>query len=133
MVNHLINNFIIIIIVSLLIYFVFSSLNISSREGMSNSTSSISSSNNGIGGNAASYGAQIKSETIKLQDTMLISKYRKDYETAIINIDDYIDNMMLQTTLNIDLNKPMDSIDELNKLYNAKSALNSVMKFVDKS
>jgi hypothetical protein len=90
-------------------------------------------SNNGAGvaGNAAAYSAAIKASAIKLQDTFLISKYRSDYESAILNLDDWLSNLMLQTTLSIDTSKPMEAVDKLAKLHQAKSALNTVMKFVD--
>jgi len=47
-------------------------------NGSDNSDSSLSSSN-GEAGTAASYAATIKAQTVKLQDELLISKYRKDY------------------------------------------------------
>jgi hypothetical protein len=89
----------------------------------------------GVAGNADSYASTIKSNTIKLQDTFLISKYRKSYETVILNLDDLINNLMLQTTLNIDNNgkieKVLESFKTLNTLSESKKALNQVMKFVD--
>ena len=134
----ILNNLIIIVIVSLLIYFVFSNINI--KEGMTTKTSdtlSTVTTSNGVAGNAASFAAQIKSETIKMQDILLISKYRKDYENTIINMDDLINNMMLNTVLNYkpsgDTNKDIEMIDKLNKLNSAKTSLNAVMKFVDRS
>lgn len=132
----LFNNLMIIFVVGLLIYFVFS--NISIKEGMTSESATLSSSSsNGIAGNAESFAAQVKAETIKLQDTLLISKYRKDYENAIINMDDLINNMMLDTVLNYnpsgDSNKNMGMIEKLNKLNSAKTSLNAVMKFVDRT
>jgi hypothetical protein len=88
---------------------------------------------NGIAGNAASYGAIIKSANIKLQDTFLISKYRTDYETVILNLDDLLNNLMLKTVLSIDNNNPDDGVKKLAEMNQAKLALNNVMKFVDKS
>jgi hypothetical protein len=134
----ILNNLMIIVIVGLLIYFVFSNINI--KEGMTTNTGtslSTSTSSNGVAGNATSFAAQIKAETIKMQDTLLISKYRKDYENTIINMDDLINNMMLNTVLNYnpsgDSNKNMEIIDKLNKLNSAKGSLNAVMKFVDRT
>jgi len=131
----LLNNLMIIFVVGLLIYFVFS--NISIKEGMTSDSGMSSSSLNGVAGNATSFAAQIKAETIKMQDTLLISKYRKDYENTIINMDDLINNMMLNTVLNFnpsgDSNKNMEIIDKLNKLNSAKGSLNAVMKFVDRT
>lgn len=128
-------NLLIICVVALLIYFVFN--NITITEGMTTNTqSSNTQTSNGVAGNAEAFAAQIKANTIKMQDTLLISKYRKDYENTIINMDDYINNMMLDTILHFntaDDKKNMDIIDKLNKLNEAKGSLNAVMKFVDRT
>ena len=122
------------------LYLLFRNLNFSNREGMTDASGNTitpstasSTSSNGIAGNAASYGASIKSITIKAQDTLLISKYRSDYETAILNLDDLINNLMLNATLNIDPKNPQKSLEQLGQMQLAKTALNSVMKFVDAS
>ena len=115
-------------------YLLFKNFNFSYKEGMtSNSTdnAAATSSSNGIAGNAAAYGATIKAANIKLQDTFLITKYRSDYENAILNLDDLLNNLMLQTALNVDTNNPEKSITKLANMNQAKTALNSVMKFVD--
>ena len=115
-------------------YLLFKNFNFSYKEGMtSNSTdnAAATSSSNGIAGNAAASGATIKAANIKLQDTFLITKYRSDYENAILNLDDLLNNLMLQTALNVDINNPEKSITKLANMNQAKTALNSVMKFVD--
>ena len=93
------------------------------------------SGSDGVAGNADSYSETIKTNTIKLQDTFLISKYRKSYETTILNLDDLINNLMLQTTLNIDntgkSDKVLESLKTLNTLSESKNSLNKVMKFID--
>jgi hypothetical protein len=66
-----------------------------------------------------------------MQDTLLISKYRSDYESSILNVDDFISNMMLKTVLSVNQTNPEQSIEKLAKMQQAKVALNSVMKFVD--
>jgi len=66
----------------------------STIEGLDTMTSS---STNGVAGNADSYSETIKSNTIKFQDTFLISKYRKSYETTILNLDDLINFVMSRT------------------------------------
>ncbi len=103
-------------------------------EGMTNSSSNTTSSasTNGVAGNAASYGATIKAANIKMQDTFLISKYRSDYETAILNLDDLLSSMMLQTALTVDTKSPQTAIKQLAEMNQAKTALNTVMKYVDK-
>lgn len=117
-----------------LLYILFRNLNFN-REGLTGAGTdkSDTSSANGIAGNAATYAALIKSENIKHQDTFLISKYRSDYETAILNLDDLMNNLMLKTALSIDQNSPEKSIEKLGQLQKAKDALNTVMKFVDAS
>jgi hypothetical protein len=103
-------------------------------EGMTNSSSNTttSASTNGVAGNAASYGATIKAANIKMQDTFLISKYRSDYETAILNLDDLLSSMMLQTALTVYTKSPQTAIKQLAEMNQAKTALNTVMKYVDK-
>ena len=137
--KELMNLFLFIGICSVL-YWLFRNFhyNFSNREGMTDAsgntvTSSSSGTANGIAGNAATYGATIKAASIKSQDTFLISKYRSDYETAILNLDDLINNLMIKTTLTIDPNNPGASLEKLGQMQQAKTALNSVMKFVDSS
>jgi hypothetical protein len=102
-------------------------------EGMRDASGNINLSNSslGVAGNAASYAASLKASAIKLQDMFLISKYRSDYESAIINLDDLINNLMLNAALNVNQSNPTESIEKLAKMHQAKMALNSVMKFVD--
>jgi hypothetical protein len=63
--------------------------------------------------------------------SFLISKYRKDYENIILNLDDFINNLMLKTALTVDKNTPQPTLSKLSELNQAKVALNNVMKFVD--
>ena len=116
------------------LYLLFKNFNFSGiKEGMTDASgNSVTTPPNGVAGNAASYGATIKAENIKLQDTFLITKYRTDYETAILNLDDLLNSFMLKTALSIDAKKPADGIKQLAEMNQAKAALNSVMKFVDK-
>jgi hypothetical protein len=78
------------------VYLLFRNFKFDIQEGMetkkttSQTTSSAASLTNGIAGNAAAYGATIKSTSIQLQDALLISKYRSDYETTILNLDELI-------------------------------------------
>ena len=102
-------------------------------EGMTDgSGNTMTATTNGVAGNAASYGATIKSANIKMQDTFLISKYRSDYETAILNLDDLLSSLMLQSALTVDPKNPDKTVTQLSNLNQAKTALNTVMKYVDK-
>jgi hypothetical protein len=109
-------------------------------EGLTNgSDDSVSSSSvitSGEAGTSASYAASIKAQTVKLQDELLISKYRKDYENVIINLDDYIGFLMIKQVLNMkitdNLQANMISINNINSLKTARDSLNTTMNFLDK-
>jgi hypothetical protein len=107
-------------------------------EGLTNGTETTTTVNpsSGEAGNAASYAAAIKANVVKIQDELLVAKYRKDYETAIINLDDYIGYLMIKQSLNMNLNGDMktniEAINNLNILKSSKEALNSTMTFLDK-
>lgn len=106
-------------------------------EGLTNGTeTTVTNPSSGEAGNAASYAASIKANVVKIQDELLISKYRKDYETAIINLDDYIGYLMIKQTLNMNLNGDIkaniETINNLHILKSSKEALNTTMTFLDK-
>lgn len=129
-------NLLLFIAICFVVYLVFRSFHYNPMiiEGMTDASGnsvSVSAPANGIAGNAASYAASLKSATIKSQDTFLISKYRSDYESVILNLDDLINNLMLNTALTINQNNPTQSIQNLAQMQQAKNALNSVMKFID--
>ena len=138
--NKQILNLVFILAICFVAYQLFRNLDF--KEGMTTdsvtptattTSNSTTTTTNGIAGSAQNYAANIKSMTIKNQDMLLISKYRNDYENAILNLDDLINTMMLQTALSVNSSNPIASIEKLNQLNSAKGALNSVMKFVDAS
>ena len=103
-------------------------------EGLTNESNI--SPTSGEAGTATSYAASIKAQVVKLQDELLVAKYRKDYEASIINLDDYIGYLMIQQTLNMKLNgdikTTIDLFNNLNVLKSAKESLNATMTFLDK-
>jgi hypothetical protein len=109
-------------------------------EGLTNADGTISQSStpptSGEAGNSTSYAALIKSQVVKLQDELLVAKYRKEYESVIINLDDYIGYMMIKQVLNIkiggDMKTNIESINNLSILKNSKDSLNATMTFLDK-
>lgn len=146
--NKPILNVIFILAICFVAYMLFRNLNINLKEGMttdpsgnlvsdattsSGSTPASTSSSSGIAGGAQTYAANIKSMVIKNQDVLLISKYRTDYENAVLNLDDLINTMMLQTALTVSSTNPTKSLETLVQMNSARSALNSVMKFIDAS
>jgi hypothetical protein len=88
----------------------------------------------GIAGSAAASTDAIKAETVKIQDTLLIDKYKDDYVKKIIALDDYLDMVMLLTTLRIDKGAGAEfMVVKLTQLKAGRDALNDVMKTLDKT
>ena len=114
-------NLFLFIAICFVIYLVFRSFHYNPMliEGMtdaSGNTFSISAPENGIAGNAAAYAAALKANTIKLQDSFLISKYRADYESSILNLDDMLNNLMLKTALTVNQTNPVEAVEKLAKM-----------------
>jgi hypothetical protein len=127
----------IIVLIIFLVYLASKSLKLHLKlvEGLTNpDTTTIVT---GEAGSAANYASTLKNQVTQIQDTLLISKYRKDYETIILNMDDYINAMMLKTVLNLNISDNVEvnstTFKALNDLNGLKSALNNVMKYVDSS
>jgi PHD/YefM family antitoxin component YafN of YafNO toxin-antitoxin module len=100
-------------------------------EGLENNTQ------NGVANSAAAYAESITKQMNVLQDSLLISKYKTDYENVIINLEDYISTLMMDTSLKLSLKdgaspENMTLLSNLNTLNNARQSLNTVMTFVDK-
>jgi hypothetical protein len=114
------------------------SFNTSIIEGLENKPDeSAAKPAGGVGANAAAYADSIKALTVKIQDELLIDKYKGDYEKVIIATDDLIDMLMVKTALSVkydptDPNKSTMSLYALNYLKTSKDALNDVMKTIDK-
>lgn len=106
-------------------------------EGLTNPDgTSVTPPSSGEAGTAASYAAAIKAQVVKLQDELLVAKYRKDYESAIINLDDYIGYLMIKQSLNMkldgDIKANIEGLNNLSILKTAKDSLNTTMTFLDK-
>ena len=88
---------------------------------------------NNAAASTTSFVAGLKAQVIKMQDELLVAKYRKEYEDAIINMDDYIGFLMLKEVLNTNLDSEgvVRSANNLNSLRGMKDSLNATMKFLD--
>lgn len=77
--------------------------------------------------------ASLKAGIVKMQDELLISKYRNQYEDAIVNMDDYIGFLMLKETFNTKLDNKgiLEYATNMNNLRSLKDSLNVTMKFLD--
>ena len=126
--NKGIINLLFFIVICFVAFLIFRNINF--REGLENGATT-TSDGNGYAGLAQNYSADIKSQSIKNQDVLLVTKYRADYENVVINLDELIDTLMLQTALSVDLSNPLMNLNKLASLNSAKSALNNVMKYID--
>ena len=128
------NDFIVLIIAVFFVIFLASMIG-SKKEGLPSSSSSTSSASGGEAGLAAGYADEIKAKTVELQDTLLIAKYRKEYETTLINLDEYIGMLMVQQCLQLKLDggkELLAGLDALNTLQSSKNNLNITMEHLDK-
>ena len=118
-----------IVLVIMYIIFNFLSNDKSLVEGLENNVTAESSINE-------SQNATIQSKIVMLEDQLMLSKNKKQYENMIINMDDYINLMMIQqlvkTKFDSGIATTMESLDYLNTLKSAKDSLNVAMKFLDK-
>lgn len=96
------------------------------------------STNAGVAGSSGNVANAIGEQTIRMQDTFLIKKYRKNYENLVINTDEYVSYLMLDSLLKIKADDSEESkkanialLDNINKLSASKTSLNGIMKFVD--
>lgn len=126
----------IIIISCIIIYTTIFSFKTNKKivEGLTNSSTT---GTNGVAANATKYASGLKSKTVQLQDELLIPKYRTDYETVIINAEDYVNTLTLKELLTMNLSDTstqdnMTIINNLNTLNTAKISLNSLMEWLDK-
>jgi len=125
-----------VVVTAFIIFMVVKSLKLQKNvlEGLTNNSGG--SSVSGIAGAAANYAAAIQAQSVQIQDALLISKYRSDYESVIINMDTYLNLLIMQGFLNLNTNSStastnLDAINSINSLYSAKQALNGSMKFID--
>lgn len=91
---------------------------------------------NGVGGSAATYATSIAQQCTVLQDSLLIKKYKTDYENVVINLEEQLGYLMLQTALQFSTTGGMSPenlvvLTNLNTLDSAKRSLNSVMTVID--
>jgi hypothetical protein len=131
----------VLIILVIVIFYINKCMHIQTAiiEGLTNSDApdtTATPSANGEAGNSTNYAAGIKAKVVQLQDELLISKYRKDYENAIIAMDDLVSILMLKQILNMKPNDAnpkaiLEQLGGLNVLKNSKDALNATMKYLD--
>jgi len=133
----------IIIVVGFLIYLAVKSMKVQTSiiEGLVNPTSTaLASSQDALAENKASgaeaYANEIQKLYAKNTDNMLIKDNRTSYENVIVQMDDFINSLMLQRIMSInktDLTEDnlISNLEKINILNQGKQSLNSIMKFID--
>jgi len=89
---------------------------------------------NGELANSESYANTLTTKSSTLLNSLSLTQYKKNYENIILNLDEYLDVLMLKNVLNINLTDEQKTFESLNKLTilkNAKNTLNDVIKYVD--
>lgn len=118
-------------------YIIYNLINLKIKEGFSKTNKTdlkVNPKDTGITDKADLFTSKIKSTNIKLQDTLLIQKYKQNYENIILNMDDLINTLMLEKLLTININNKsnmMETLREINHLAESKNNLNTIIKFVD--
>ena len=100
-------------------------------KSASSSASKSSSSKDVIWENSKNFANAIKNASNAIKDELEIKKYTDNYETIILNIDDLLNNLMLETTLNLDVENPLPTIQKLSVMQQSKSALISIMEHLN--
>ena len=130
----------IIIVVGFFIYLAVKSMKLQTSilEGLTNpdaaSTSDALSQNKASG--AQAYADEISKLYAKMSDSLLIKDNRTAYENVIIQMDDFINALMLQKIMSVNKNSMteegiIDIVQKINTLNEGKRSLNSIMKFID--
>ena len=126
------NIFILVAILAVVLFvFMFAGRTIEGLENNASGGATVAQANNGIAGNADNFAAQINAQAIKKRDELLISKYKKSYESAIIHAKDLLDCTMLETLLTMDPTNPQKTFEQLAKFGQSQSALEDCMKYLD--
>jgi len=131
----------IIIVIGFLIYLAVKSmkLQISMVEGFT-TTQTAGATDADFSQNKASsagnYANAINQIYNQINDSLLVKDNRTSYENVIIQMDDFINALMLQKLMSLNISSLTEDnlvnlIDELNKLNQGKTSLNSIMKFID--
>jgi len=109
------------------------------KEGLVSSslTSTTPIITDGYGINAKTMATNIKSLSTALSDKLVVSKYRTDYENIIINMEDYINLLMINNVLSFNASSFSNDdeiikyLNNLGSLKSSRDALNDVMKYLD--
>jgi hypothetical protein len=126
--------FIIFIIIIVIFYNIYNTQIEGMTNKKNNKTSTINNTSRGI--NSTTFHEKLKEHHLNLKSDLNIPKHRSDYENILIEMNDYVDGLMLSELLNIDPNNINNStlintIQNITKMNQSKESLNKMMKYLD--
>ncbi len=98
------------------------------REGMTSGGSSAMTA-----GQAEQYAKSIQEKVTQMKTSLAISSYRTDYENLIINMDDYLKALLLESVMSFQLNNPTNESANIGQYYKNMVAMEYLMQFVDRN
>ena len=98
------------------------------------SASSTVNGANGIAGNGPAILQNLKDQTNTIRERLNLTnpEYRKNTEDIILQLDEYLNYLGMQTILTINGNNAKNAINAVTAINNSRAALNSALKFLDK-
>ena len=123
-------------IVFIIIAVIFTNIYNTQVEAMTNNNSNSTISNTSRGINSTIFHEKLKEQHQNLKSDLNIPRHRGDYENILIEMNDYVDGLMLSELLNIDPNninntKIVNTIQNITKMNQSKESLNKMMKYLD--
>jgi len=127
-------NVAILFIIFIIIIVIFTNIYNTQVEAMTNKNSTITNTSLGI--NSTTFHEKLKEQHQNLKSDLNIPRHRGDYENILIEMNDYVDGLMLNELLNIDPNninnsKIINTIQNITKMNQSKESLNKMMKYLD--
>lgn len=130
----------IFIAVMLVLYIVFSYLDLEAvyvNDILNNSTLGVEGFVNGSPSDVPKLASDVKTLTNKIEDTLQVTKYRKDYEDLIIKSDELFELLKLDALAdmkNVKMNddkRIMESAEKIRLFEEARKSLESVLNYID--
>lgn len=130
----------IFIAVMLVLYIVFSYLDLEAvyvNDILNNSTLGVEGFVNGSPSDVPKLASDVKTLTNKIEDTLQVAKYRKDYEDLIIKSDELFELLKLDALAdmkNVKMNddkRIMESAEKIRLFEEARKSLESVLNYID--
>jgi hypothetical protein len=127
--------FIIFIIIIIIFYNIYNT-QIEGMTNKKNNNKSSNTNNTSRGINSTTFHQKLKEQHLNLKNDLNIPKHRNDYENILIEMNDYVDGLMLNEVLNVDPNnisnpKIINTIQNITKMNQSKESLNKIMKYLD--